>query len=336
MAGKGIAICGKVVADIFYNVDSFPVEGRSTRLHDMRPLVGGMGNIAIQLAKLDPEMPVKLACILGKDGEGDHSVGMLSEYPNIDLSGVTREGTTSTTIVLNTQDTKTRSFLSRPGTSNFFSLENIDWDLIDADVMVLEYLLSLDRCDADDPEFGTHAGRILHEAQSRGMLTAIDFSSRVNERAPHILKSALPHTSLCVMNESECEGTTQMKVTDENGVPVAELVEKALNYMADRGCNQWAVIHAPAACYGLDCRTREFFEVKSLKIAKDEIVGVNGAGDAFCSGIVYQAYQGAGLEEALRFATAVAGLSLTGDTGYASIVPAADVWEFERRMRERD
>ena len=60
------------------------------------------------------------------------------------------------------------------------------------------------------------------------------------------------------------------------------------------------------------------------------------AGDAFCSGIVYQAYQGADLETALRFATAVGGLSLTGDTGYASIVPAEGVWEFERRMRERD
>ena len=236
----------------------FPVEGRSTRLKDMRPLVGGMANISIQLAKLDPTMTVKLAAILGNDGEGEHCMEMLSEYPNIDLSGITREGTTSTTMVLNTMDTKTRSFLSRPGTSNFFCLDNIDWDVMDADVMVLEYLLSLDRCDEDDPEYGTHAGRILHEAQSRGMRTAIDFSSRVNERAPHILKSALPYTNYCVMNESECEGTTQMTVTDEEGKVVPELVEKALNYMADNGCNTWAVVHAPEACFGLDCATREF------------------------------------------------------------------------------
>ena len=336
MAGKGIAICGKVVADIFYTVESFPVEGRSTRLKDMRPLVGGMANISIQLAKLDPTMTVKLAAILGNDGEGEHCMEMLSEYPNIDLSGITREGTTSTTMVLNTMDTKTRSFLSRPGTSNFFCLDNIDWDVMDADVMVLEYLLSLDRCDEDDPEYGTHAGRILHEAQSRGMRTAIDFSSRVNERAPHILKSALPYTDYCVMNESECEGTTQMTVTDEEGKVVPQLVEKALNYMADNGCNTWAVVHAPEACFGLDCVTREFVAVDSLKIHKDEIVGVNGAGDAFCSGIVFQAYKGASLAEALRFARAVAGLSLTGDTGYASIRPEAEVWDFERRMLERD
>ena len=59
------------------------------------------------------------------------------------------------------------------------------------------------------------------------------------------------------------------------------------------------MIHCPRCGYGYDCRTDAFVSVPSLHLPEGYIKGTNGAGDAYCSGILYGAYQGMTLEESM-------------------------------------
>ena len=52
-------------------------------------------------------------------------------------------------------------------------------------------------------------------------------------------------------------------------------------------------------------------EVPSLKLPEDWIVGTVGAGDAFCSGVLYGAWKGMSLQAAIELATASAACSLS-------------------------
>lgn len=332
MAGKGITYAGSLVADTFHQIEYFPVEGMQTHILETKHFVGGIGNNISQLAHIDHEIPIHVSAIAGLDEGGDRSVSMLSAYPNVDLSGLTREGASSATLVMNSLASKQRTFFSHPASSRVFDESYVHWDKVDCDIFHLEYLLGLARLDADDPEYGTHAARLLHEARSRGMRTSIDIVSKENDRAHHIVASALKYTDYCVINEIETRIATGIDIMCD-GEPNEALACEACGKLAELGASTWAVIHCSSQAFGYDCASGEFVSLPSLRIDRDEILGTNGAGDAYNTGVLYQAYKGEGLERAMRFAAATAGMSLLGENGYAALTEEAGIWEFEAARR---
>ena len=111
---KGITVAGSLIADTFYFIDSYPKEGLLTKIRKTIHYAGGTGNLILDLAKLDSALPVKVCAIIGEDENGNLLESALSRYPNIDLSGVTREGESSVTHVVNAQDTHQRTFFFHP------------------------------------------------------------------------------------------------------------------------------------------------------------------------------------------------------------------------------
>ena len=332
MAGKGITYAGSLVADTFHFIEYYPQEGMQTHIVDTKHFVGGIGNNISQLAHIDPTIPIHVSAIAGLDEGGDRSIDMLSAYPNVDLSNVTREGESSMTLVMNSLESKQRTFFSRPSSSVKFNESYIDWDKLDCDIFHLEYLLALASCDADDEEYGTHAARILHDARQRGMRTSVDIVSKRNDRAHHIVSCALRYTDYCVIHEVETQIATGIDVMDGYAIDVGRATE-ALKQLASMGTTTWAVIHCSGMAVGYDCATGKVEAVQSLPIAREEILGTNGAGDAYNTGILYQAYKGSDLACAMRFAAATAGLSLLGENGYAALLPEQGIWDFEAERR---
>ena len=86
-------------------------------------------------------------------------------------------------------------------------------------------------------------------------------------------------------------------------------------FLKNLGVSTWAVIHCPEGSFCLD-ENNNYIDRTSLKIPNDHIKGTVGAGDAFCSGILYGAYKKWDLEKSVRLATcaAVAALSERGAT----------------------
>ena len=60
----------------------------------------------------------------------------------------------------------------------------------------------------------------------------------------------------------------------------------------------------------------------------NEIKGTNGAGDAYCSGILYGASQGWDLEKSMILATACAGCSLSEENGTDGMRSCQEVLDF--------
>lgn len=325
-------IAGSLIADVFYTVDTYPDQGMLTKIRDNDWNIGGTGNIILDLAKLDSSLPIYVSAIVGDDDNGRMLEKTLKAYPNIRLDHLRRDGQTSITIVMNAEDTKQRTFFFQSGGSSLYGEEYIDWDHLDVDIFHLEYLLLLDKVDAPDPEYVTHGARILHKAQQLGMKTSVDMVSEQSDRAKRVVTAALRYTDYCAINEVEAEAVTGIPLKID-GEFCEERIQQALRAIADMGVSTWVVIHSPEMGYGYDCKTDAFVKVPSLTLPKGYIKGSTGAGDAYCSGILYGAYRGWELEQAMILGTASAACSLSEMNGTDGLRPLDDVMKLYQQLR---
>ncbi|BAK47559.1 hypothetical protein CXIVA_15930 [Clostridium sp. SY8519] len=326
---KGIAVAGSLIADLVYTTDTYPSPGFLANILEQTWNVGGSGNMILDLAKMDPELPVKVSAVIGEDAAGNMLWETLNSFPNIETDNIMRGGLSSVTHVIHPADTKQRTFFFQAEASNRYDESYIDWEKLSADIFVLEYLLLMKKVDEPDDEYGTHGARILHDAQQRGMKTAIDVVSEQGDRAKSIVKPALKYTSYCVINELEAEAITDIAVNADN-------VAIVLKEIREMGVSDWVVIHTASDAYGLDCRNDSIVHVPSLSLPDDYIKGNTGAGDAFCSGILYGAYSGMDLETSIRFAVASAACSLSELNGTDGLRSASLIWELEAKYRKTD
>lgn len=332
-ARKGITVAGSLIADIFYEIDTYPDQGFLVSVRNTSLNIGGTGNMILDLAKFDKDLTVKVCAIIGSDKGGKHLETVMSQYPNIDTQNVTVEENSSVTHVMNAADTKQRTFFFEPAASDKFGMDYINWDTIDTKIFQLEYLLLMKKVDSPDDEYGTHGARILAEAKKRGMITSVDVVSEQSDRAKNIVKAALKYTDICCINESEAEAVTGIDMT-ENGKVVAEKAFEAIEKIKELGVSKWIVIHAPKCGFGFDCETGEKFVVPSLELPEGYIKGSTGAGDAYCSGILYGAHEDKTLGDAMKFARASAACSLSENNGTDGMRSADKVIALEAEFGE--
>ncbi len=314
---KGITIAGNLLVDMTYPIQKWPKEGELTSITEgiTRTVGGAVPNDIIDLAKLDPSLPLTAVGVIGDDSEGRFILEELGKHDNIDLSQLRHKGKTSFTAVMSNNDSKARTFFHYRGSNTLFDESCVDWDSLNSELFHIGYILLLDRLDEPDDEYGTKMARLLHNAQKHGLKTSIDVVSETGNRFKKIVIPALKYTDYCVINEIEAGQITDIVLRDDEGRLHPENMEKALRKMKAMGVGIWTVIHCPEGAYCLN-ETGEYFSSPSLPMPKCDIKGTVGAGDAFCSGILYGAWKGWSLKESLRLAncTAVAALSERGAT----------------------
>ncbi len=309
---KGIAVAGNMIVDMLYPISGFPKPGELTTITgDVSRATGGcLCNDIYDLATLDGSLPLTALGRLGDDEAGDFVLEKLRTKPNIDLSQVKRGGTTSFTLVMADEISKQRSFYQCRGANADFCEDDIDWDALDVDLLHVGYILLLDALDEPDAEYGTRMARLLHTARQRGIRTSIDVVTEAGERFQRIVAPALKYTDYCIINEIEAQATTGVRLVDASGALIRENLPEALRRMKGLGVSTWAVIHCPEGGFGLDERDA-YVEVPGLKLPEGYIKGSVGAGDAFCSGVLYAAWRDRPLAEAIELGTAAAACSLS-------------------------
>ncbi len=312
MNKKGIAVAGNMIVDQLYPVERFAKAGElSTICADMSRSTGGcLCNDIVDLAKLDPQMQLVALGRIGKDAEGQYVMEKLREHGNIDLQYVKAEGTTSYTLVIADESTKQRTFYQCRGANAAFCEEDIPWEKLDVDMLHIGYILLLDALDEADSQYGTKMARLLHTAQTHGIKTSIDVVSETGDRFARLVCPAMRYTDYCIINEVEASATTGIQLRTDDGKLLLENMPAALKEMKELGVSTWAVIHCPEIGVGLD-ENDNYVEVKSLKLPDGYIKGTVGAGDAFCSGVLYAAWKGESLKSAIELGTASAACSLS-------------------------
>lgn len=312
MNKKGIAVAGNMIVDLLYPVMGFAKPGELSKIcGDVSRSTGGaVCNNIMDLASLDPELPLVALGRVGDDAEGAYVLEKLREFPNIDLQHVKVGGTTAFSLVLADGITKQRTFYGYSGANAVFCEEDIPWDQLDVEMLHIGYILLLDALDEEDSQYGTKMAKLLHTAQAHGIKTSIDVVSEAGERFRKLVCPALRYTDYCVINEVEASATTGIELRTEDGTLLKENFPAALRKLKEMGVSTWAVIHCPELGMGLD-ENNNLVEVPSLKLPKGWIAGTVGAGDAFCSGVTYAAWKGQDLKSAIELGTASAACSLS-------------------------
>ena len=335
MNKNGIAVAGNMVVDILYRVQGLPKPGELTNILDglSRSTGGALCNVITDLAKLDTSLPLTALGRLGSDAEGDFALSLLEKHSNIDVSNIKREGMTSITYVMADEISKQRSFFYYRGANAVFSEDDINWEIIKADFLHIGYILLLDALDKEDEEFGTKMARLLCHAQENGIKTSVDVVSENSMRFKQIVPPALKYTDYCIMNEFEAERTTGVCLRENNKL-ILPNVRQALETLKSFGVSTWTVIHSPEGGFGLDSNGT-YEEDPCLEVPDGYIKGTVGAGDAFCAGVLYGAYNGLSLKESLEMGTAAATCSLSEPGATEGMRSAKEAMELYRELRSK-
>ena len=331
---KGIAVAGNMLVDTIYTINCYPKIGELALVEDKvtRSTGGALCNVIADLARLDEKLPLTALGVIGNDENGKFILESLAKYRNIDLSQIVCEGTSSFSAVMSDLSTKQRTFFHAKGSNAIFSEKHIDWRGLTVSHLHIGYLLLLDELDKPDSEFGTKMARLLASAKKNGIKTSIDMVSDSNSRYEAIVPPALKYTDYCIINETEAQCLTGLKLRAENEIDEENMCS-ALRAIGDMGVSSWVVIHAPEGGYGLDCISGEAVKLKSLSLPEGYIKGTNGAGDAFCAGVLYAAYKGKSLKEALELGTGCAACSLSEPGAAEGLRSYEEVMKLYKKMR---
>ena len=334
MNRNGICVAGNMIVDITYPVDVMPKSGQLVPItgDPIRTTGGAVNNVIVDLAKLDPQLPLQALGRIGKDGEGEFTLNYLRQFPNIDLSCVKEEGITSFTLVMSENVSRQRTFFTFGGAGDAFCQEDIDWNKVTAEFFHIGYILLLKTLDAEDPEYGTKMARLLAEAKKHGLKTSIDVVSEASDRFKRLVSPAMKYTDYCIINEVEAQATTGIVLRDADGTLRPENMRAALDAMKALGVSTWAVIHCPEGGWGLDENNSFVFEA-SVKLPKGYIAGTVGAGDAFCAGVLLAAQKKMPLLDAIHLGAAAACASLRMPGATEGMVTMEEVLELHKTLQ---
>lgn len=323
---KGIAIAGNILADIVKTVDHYPKVGMLAYIDCVNKSVGGcVPNTAINLAKIDGDIPISAIGKIGDDEYGRYVLGEISRY-NIDTKqiSVCPSNHTSFSDVISLPSGE-RTFFHTKGSNVEFSPSDIDITALNCVLLHIGYVFLLDKFDMEDAEYGTVMARFLHDVQNHGIKTSIDAVSDSNGNYKEKMLPALKYCDYAIVNEFESSMISGLSPYDEDGKLNIDNIRKTMEFMAESGVKEKVVVHCKQAGFCYDVRSGKFTVVPSLDIPKDKIKGSVGAGDAFCAGTLYGIYNGFEDEHILEFASAAAACNLFSDASVGGMKPKEEI-----------
>lgn len=292
---KGIAVAGSVILDKINEISAYPAAGQLTQISGLSKAIGGcVPNVALDLKKICPHLPIRAIGKIGEDAEGEYVLQVLSEG-SVDTTGLVKAAgqATSFTDVMSIPGGQ-RTFFTYPGASADFGCDDIDWDNLDSKMLHLGYFLLLQKVDDGD------GLEILKKASDAGIITSIDLVTENSDRYELVLP-CLPYTDHLIINEAEAGKLTGI-------VPEAANLEAMARALKAMGVRKTVVIHMPelAVCLSDSGCTL----LPSYDLPKGYIKGTTGAGDAFCAGALVGLYEGWDDLHILEFASACAVMAL--------------------------
>ena len=325
---KGITFAGSVIVDVVKQIDFYPEMGMLANITSVSQAVGGcVPNTAIDLATIDPAIPIRAIGKVGRDKYGEFVVEKM-RAKGIDTSGVLVSDTepTAFTDVMNLTSTGERTFFHCKGTNRNFSPAEIDLSAIDCDILHAGYILLLDRFDEEDPVYGTGMARFLHDVQAKGIRTSVDVTSSSGVDYRKIIGPSLKYCDYIIFNEIECCGIWGIEPYGADKKVNLAAIEEAMRKTLAAGVREKVIVHCKKAGFCLD-KSGKFSYLTSLDIPRSEIRGSVGAGDAFCAGALYGIYNGFSDEKILEFAIAAASANLFAENSVDGMLPRDELYK---------
>lgn len=310
---KGIAVAGTVIVDRINEISAYPKSGELTQILSIQKAIGGcVPNVALDLKKISPDLPVRVFGRVGNDEDGAYVRKTLDDA-GLDTTGLLTDenAPTSFTEVMSVTGGQ-RTFFTYSGASAEFGTDDVDFGENLPEILHLGYFLLLQKVDDGD------GLEILKAAKAKGVRTSIDLVSENSDRYA-LVKPCLPYTDYLIINEMEAGMLAGIDPTNENLKAIAEKL-MAL------GVRQKVIIHKPDCAVCLS--DTGFTVMPSYALPAGYIKGTTGAGDAFCAGALYGIYGGWSDTQILEFASATAVMALGSKDATSGLVEEKAIKKF--------
>lgn len=331
----GIAIAGNMLTDRVKRINEYPERQMLATISSVSLAVGGcVPNTAINLAKIDPSIPITAVGKIGDDEDGKYIINELQKH-RIDCSRVLKstERSTSFSDVMNVTETGERTFFHYRGANAEFSPEDISVSELNCRMLHIGYILLLDMFDRENEEYGTEMARFLHNVQAAGVKTSVDVVSDSSGNYGKVL-SALQYTDNAIMNEIEGCTAAGISPRDENGNLIKDNVRTAMQRLMSYGVGERVILHCPEAGFILN-KNGTFTVVPSLSLPAGFIKGSVGAGDAFCAGCLYGIYHGLSDQQILEFASGAAAFNLSAEDSVSGMKDANEIQKMIKTTKRK-
>ena len=316
---RGILTAGTWCVDRNKLVTHWPKEDGLAEIIEEDASGGGSAcNLAIDIKKLDPTMPVATIGLIGDDADGRLLLEQADRH-GIDRKQMTISGDAPThyTDAFASKATGRRTHITNIGVSVLLSPDHIDVSesnhrFLHLGIIGVHHLL-------DGPCRGDANGwvSVLKAARAAGLETNLELAGRAPEKLAAITRPCLPHLDLLVVNDYEIGAITGITtIRDDKTDPEAciEAAKAALSL----GSPRLIVVHFPAGAI-IATRDGQVVTRPSVQVPNDAIIGANGAGDAFAAGFLYGLHEEWPLDDALSLAHAAAAASLRGMSTTAAV-----------------
>ena len=323
-ARRGIVCAGCWTLDRVKLIDAWPAEETLATIGSIERQGGGSAhNVAIDLKRLDPSLPVAGVGLFGRDADGDLLLERAAAH-GVDTAALRRDGraATSFTDVMTVRGSGRRTFFHHPGTNDLLTPDHVDLSASTARFLHLGLLgvhATLDAPWQDEPN-GWVA--ILKAARAAGLETSIELVSIDPGRNRELALPCLPHVDRLIVNDQEIGALAGIETLVGGVADAGRCLEAARRVLA-LGAMSLVVAHFPAGAVAVG-RGGESFRRASLALGPDEIVGSVGAGDAFAAGVLYALHEGREPPAALALGHAVAATSLRSATTVDSVGTLAE------------
>jgi sugar/nucleoside kinase (ribokinase family) len=333
MAGarRGFVTGGTWCVDLNKLIDFWPPEDSIAEIHDIALRGGGSAsNLAIDIKKLDPAMPVETIGIVGDDENGRFLLSHADSF-GIDRRriAVTRELPTQFTDCFGSKRTGRRTHLYYPGAAALLTPDHFGFAQTRARILHLG-LPGIHKL-LDSPRQGDANGwvTVLRKAKAAGLITNVELVMIEPERLAGIVRPCLPHLDYLVVNDWEIGALADERTYAEGITDVAACL-KAARHVLDCSSIGLVVVHFPKGAIAVS-RDGTVTQQPSVRVPQSAIVGANGAGDAFAAGMLYGLHEGWEVKRCLALAHATAAASLRS----AATTDTVEAWQANLELAER-
>jgi sugar/nucleoside kinase (ribokinase family) len=332
---RGVLSAGTWCVDFNKSIARWPDEDTSNEVLAIDRQNGGSGsNMALDLKRLDPSLPVEAMGVVGDDELGRFLFDQCDAH-HIDRSAlrVLPGGATMSVDAFNVASNGRRTHFYHQGVAAEMTPEHFDFSSTRAKIL---HLGLPGAHKAMDRPWGSEANgwvAVLRKAKAAGLAANLELMTTRAERLAELGRPCLPWLDWLIVNDYEIGALAGLETRGADGSTDPAAVARAIDATLAIGAMEWAAAHFPeGAIVGGGDGSR--VALGSVAVPQSAIVGANGAGDAFAAGMLYGLHEQWPILKCLELGHASAAASMRamstteGVASVAECLKLAKQWGF--------